>query len=289
MATLRDGRVPKNNLQEHLARYKSTNRESSSSIATSQPERKSVDFTLYNMHMHNKFSWLINTLCRKSFTFYKVTAPSSGSLTTGFTPPFKPNGGHTKPTQSIPNTVPSFQGRQQLPPNQRRTSLTFNTSQASCESTPHNQKPSIRVTSFFNSDANSSSSLSHTAGNYQEQRKNPLVAKVAPVSSQPCTLKGTSSIGAETTAHKNYSDSMTSRPSYSPVCMKPPGSSLLGSTPHIGLTPSQPHTLTPSQPHTHLTSPIAHQVRFCTLYINQIPFSKSINGTNLCVVKKSSF
>ena len=111
MATLRDGRVPKNNLQEHLARYKSTNRENSSSIATSQPERKSVDFTLYNMHMHNKFSWLINTLCRKSFTFYKVTAPSSGSLTTGFTPPFKPNGGHTKPTQSIPNTVPSFWGR----------------------------------------------------------------------------------------------------------------------------------------------------------------------------------
>ena len=262
MATLRDGGVPKNNLQEHLARYKSTNRESSASgsIATSQPERKSVDIiiTLCTLISYN----YIVFLCRRSFTFHKVTAPS-GTLTAGFTPPYKPNGGHTKHTQqSIPNTVPYSQGRQL--PNQRRTSLVFNTSQASFKSTPIKDKPSIRVTSFYNSDTNSSSSVPNTTANYQEQRKNPLVAKVAPVSSQPCSLKGASSIGVETASSMNYSESIMSRPSYSPVCMKPPGSSLLGSTPHTGLTPSQPHTLTPSQPHTHLTSPITHQVSLLT-------------------------
>ena len=42
MAALGDGAVPKNNLEKHLARYKSGNKENPGSIATISQPRKSV-------------------------------------------------------------------------------------------------------------------------------------------------------------------------------------------------------------------------------------------------------
>lgn len=187
---------------------------------------------------------------RKSFTFHKVTT-TVPPPEKGFTPPFKPHGDqHTNHTHSLPassNSYTNTHTKQLSTP--RRTSLT-------CPSTTFkdiNSKSSI--SEFFRPNSNPSVSFTEAAVSTlnQEPKRTQLIAKVAPVFSQPNAAPEVVNKPTKTSSYTSYPyNTAAPGPSLdSPLRSKPPGSSLL--------VPTHNTTLAPSHP---LAPPIPHQVRY---------------------------
>lgn len=191
----------------------------------------------------------------------------SNTLTKDFTPPFKAYTSKDAPSplQSLSVAKPTQVFQSKHLSNQRRTSLTFTNQSLRTSGT------STRINLFNTRNdkaSNTSPLLQKTNTNLQEQRKNPLVAKVAPVLSQPDATGPTSKEVIQTPPYLKPSTTF-SRQSVSLLsdAVKPPGSSLITSMslttsqPHT-ITPSQSHTITPTQPHSSipLSSPITPRV-----------------------------